>query len=366
MTSIYNKDLKNDSVKMQIIQEYYGNNKSSYEISRELGIPARTIQNFLAKDTHKGWHLENEEIIDKYFNGFGNSLATDCPTPEHQIGIWSPYKSDEEDEKLFGKIEPTGAKILYFDVETAPISAAVWGLWDNNVSLNMIQSDWYLLSFCAKWAHSDEVIYFDKRDTWNDEDDSELLQELWSLLDDADIVIGQNSKKFDEKKVNARFILNGMKPPSHYRSIDTMQIAKRHFGFTSNKLEYMTDKLCKKYKKLTHGKFAGYELWKQCLVGNPAAWDEMRDYNINDVLSLEELYHILRPYFKGNLNLNVYSNTDDFKCVCGNDTFTHNGYHYTNASKFDRFKCDNCGASVRGKVNLLSKEKRASLKANII
>lgn len=71
MTSIYNKDLKNDSVKMQIIQEYYGNNKSSYEISRELGIPARTIQNFLAKDTHKGWHLENEEVIDKYFNGFG-------------------------------------------------------------------------------------------------------------------------------------------------------------------------------------------------------------------------------------------------------------------------------------------------------
>lgn len=77
MTSIYNKDLKNDSVKMQIIQEYYGNNKSSYEISRELGIPARTIQNFLAKDTHRGWHLENEEIIDKYFNGFGRDDLDD-------------------------------------------------------------------------------------------------------------------------------------------------------------------------------------------------------------------------------------------------------------------------------------------------
>lgn len=77
MTSIYNKDLKNDSVKMQIIQEYYGNNKSSYEISRELGIPARTIQNFIAKDTHKGWHLENEEIIDRYFNGFGRDDLDD-------------------------------------------------------------------------------------------------------------------------------------------------------------------------------------------------------------------------------------------------------------------------------------------------
>ena len=46
LTSIYSKDLKNDSVKMQIIQEYYGNNKSSYEISRELGIPARNLQGF--------------------------------------------------------------------------------------------------------------------------------------------------------------------------------------------------------------------------------------------------------------------------------------------------------------------------------
>jgi hypothetical protein len=141
LTSIYNKDLKLDSVKMQIIQEYYGNNKSSYEISRELGIPARTIQNFLAKDTHKGWHLENEEIIDKYFNGFGGKTVGDMiqglrddpladifkgtwleckddsvtpadikgsfewPASEHQIGIWPPYKSDEEDEKLFEAVK---------------------------------------------------------------------------------------------------------------------------------------------------------------------------------------------------------------------------------------------------------------------
>ena len=51
-----------------------------------------------------------------------------------------------------------------------------------------------------------------------------------------------------------------------------MLIAKECFGFTSNKLEYMTDKLCKKYKKLKHGKYAGFELWKECLHGNMDAW----------------------------------------------------------------------------------------------
>lgn len=73
--------------------------------ARALGISERTAQSFYNAETQWAfnWWQENEEIIDKYFNGFGNSLATDCPTPEHQIGIWSPYKSDEEDEKLFGK-----------------------------------------------------------------------------------------------------------------------------------------------------------------------------------------------------------------------------------------------------------------------
>lgn len=102
MTSIYNKDLKLDSVKMQIIQEYYGNNKSSYEISRELGIPARTIQNFLAKDTHRGWHLENEEIIDKYFNGFGSSSS------QEKIGclLENPYKMSLNQLQESGVILP--------------------------------------------------------------------------------------------------------------------------------------------------------------------------------------------------------------------------------------------------------------------
>ena len=59
-----------------------------------------------------------------------------------------------------------------------------------------------------------------------------------------------NRKAVDNKKLNARFMLNGMQPPSSFRNIDTKILAKRYFGFTSNKLAYLTDKLCKKYKKL--------------------------------------------------------------------------------------------------------------------
>lgn len=229
----------------------------------------------------------------------------------------------------------------------------------------MTVKDWYVLSWSAKWVGHDEVMYEDKSQSWGDEDDSAILKSIHALLDEADIVVTQNGKKFDVKKLNARFVMLGLKPPSSYKHIDTLQIAKRHFAFTSNKLEFMTDKLCKKYKKLKHGKFPGFELWKQCLRGNQEAWREMEEYNMYDVLSLEELVFILAPWSNQIPNLDIYHDEEENRCFCGHTEWEHNGYAYTNVSKFDRFSCTNCGAEKRGRTNLFTKEKRATLMMNI-
>jgi hypothetical protein len=266
----------------------------------------------------------------------------------------------------------SGAKILVLDVETAPILAAVWGLFKQNIGLNMIARDWFLLSWSAKWVGSDEVLYDDIREQFdgsaesllNVADDEQLLQGMWDLMNEADIIITQNGKRFDAKKLNARFLMNGMPPVSSYRHIDTLEIAKKHFGFTSNKLEYMTDKLCKKYKKLNHGKFSGYSLWRECQLGNNEAWEEMEEYNKYDVLSLEELAYILAPYSNRLPNLDMYHDSIENKCFCGSDEWIPNGFSYTNLSKFTKFKCKSCGAERRDRVNLLSKEKRQSLRMN--
>jgi len=253
-------------------------------------------------------------------------------------------------------------KVLVFDIETAPILGYVWQLWDNNVALNQIHSDWYVLSWSAKWLHAPEtdVMYMDQRHSKNIEDDSKILKEIWKLLDAADIVVTQNGKRFDQKKLNARFVMHGFQPPSSYKHIDTKILASRHFGFTSNKLEYMTDKLCKKYKKLKHSKFSGFEMWKECLAGNLEAWKEMEIYNKYDVLSLEELYKKLAPW-DSTINFNLYSESVDNVCKCGSDDLRKNGFSYTNISKFQRYKCASCGAETRGRINLFSKEKQESL-----
>lgn len=264
-----------------------------------------------------------------------------------------------------GKIKREQPKVLLFDLETAPILGAVWGLFDQNIPLNQIEQDWFILSFSAKWLNDppDKIIYFDQRNSRDIEDDSKLLGKLWKLLDEADVVITQNGVQFDSKKVNARFIINGFQPPSSYRHIDTLKLAKKYFGFTSNKLEYMTNKLCTKYKKLSHGKFPGFLLWKECLKGNKDAWNEMQKYNSYDVLSLEELYNKLIPW-DGNktINFNVYNDEPINLCKCGSSEFKRNGFNYTNNAKYQRYKCIKCGAESRANVNLLSKEKKKSLR----
>lgn len=253
-------------------------------------------------------------------------------------------------------------KVLIYDIETAPILSYVWGLWDNNVALNQIASDWHILSWSAKWLGDppSKVMYMDQRGAKNIEDDKDILKKIWLLLDEADIVITQNGKNFDQKKLNARFIMHGFQPPSSYKHIDTKQIAQKHFGFTSLKLEYMTDKLCVKYKKLKHNKYPGFELWRECLSGNLDAWKEMERYNKHDVLALEELYTKLTPW-DNRINFSLYDDSTASECRCGG-SFIKNGFYYTNVAKYQRYKCKLCGTESRDRQNLLSDDKKQSLK----
>jgi len=253
-------------------------------------------------------------------------------------------------------------KILLLDIETAPILGYVWGLWENNLGLNQIKNDWYVLAWSAKWLDdpASKIMYQDQRNAKNIEDDKNLLKGIWKLLDEADIVISQNGKSFDEKKLNARFIIHGFKPPSSFKHVDTKRIASKRFAFTSNKLEYLTDKLCKKYKKSKHAKFSGFDLWTQCLAGNKAAWKEMEHYNKQDVLSLEELYKALQPW-DNSINFNLYTEAPTTLCACGSSKFHKNGYCYSSRGKYQRYSCAKCGAEMKGSANLLSKDKKKTL-----
>lgn len=246
-------------------------------------------------------------------------------------------------------------RILLIDIETAPIIGAVWQLWNNNVGLNQIVSDWHVLSFCAKWYGDDEIFYKDQRGAKNIENDKDILGTLHSLMDESDFIIGHNVRKFDNRKINARFILNGFRRPSPYRMIDTYEIARQEFGFTSNRLEYLADKLGTK-KKSKHSKYPGYQLWAECLKGNIDAFQEMEEYNKMDVIVLEEIFEILAPWYSKLPNLDIYKLD-----VYNPDEWVPDGFHYTNVSKFQRYRNVITGQYKRGRTNLLDKHERKKI-----
>jgi len=240
-------------------------------------------------------------------------------------------------------------KVLVIDIETAPILAYVWDTRDQNIAVNQIVKDWSVIAWSAKWLGGKQQVYYDARASKDVSDDKALLQPIWDLLDTADIVIGQNSKGFDTGKLNARFMKHGMKPPSPYRHLDTYLIAKNSGKFTKNSLEYLAEYLGCKHTKLKHSKFPGQELWNECLKGNKAAWDEMKRYNINDVLVAEDIYEKLKAWVPDNAP-DVYAGEAAQGCrVCGGKTQRRGSVMSRTGAK-PRFHCQQCGRWQNGRT----------------
>jgi predicted RNA-binding Zn-ribbon protein involved in translation (DUF1610 family) len=248
------------------------------------------------------------------------------------------------------------SKILFLDIEVAPKVALVWKFFKENISPKQVKEHGHIMSFCAKWL-DDGVIHYEENRKENDKD---IIQKLCYFIDQADIVIAHNGEEFDMKEIRARALVHGIKPPSPVKVIDTYKIAKREFRFPSNSLEYLSNVLNLTTKKGGHKKFPGFELWLECLRGNDAAWAEMKEYNIVDVLALEELYYRLRPWDTKHPNLTIYaSETTEVSCPkCGSHDIQWRGYARTNSGVYHRYQCNNCGSWGRGRYSVAKKNEK--------
>lgn len=241
-------------------------------------------------------------------------------------------------------------KILFLDIETAPIKAAVFKIWKENISSDQILNDWFILTWAAKWINNDNVIS-DKLTSSEilNEDDSRIIKSLWNLVDKAEIIVGHNIEKFDTPKMNSRFLQHNLNFPSHYRQIDTKKIAKSVLGENSNSLNY----LCKRFGLDTKIK-TDINLWVEALKGSEKHIDEMLEYNINDVIILEKLYFKLLPFIKGHPNINVYNNKSSSCPNCGSENLSlieHKKY-YTQVGKYAMYRCNTCGSVSRSTVSI--------------
>lgn len=256
------------------------------------------------------------------------------------------------------KVIPKLPKILIFDIETSPLKAYVWTRWQQNVYPDQMLTDWFMLTWSAKWLF-DETVMSAKLtpEEVKNEDDKRITELIWKLIDEADIIVAHNGDRFDIPRLNSRFIVNGLSPTSTIKSIDTKKVASRQFGFSSNKLS----ELAKVFG--FDGKLdTDFELWAKCMDGDQEALNYMQQYNDQDVILLEEVYLKLRPWIKTHPNVALYMELDEPVCTnCGSKNLTYmNKYYYTMTGKFETYRCK-CGAIGRRRLNSFDKSKKENL-----
>lgn len=238
-------------------------------------------------------------------------------------------------------------KILSLDIETAPMKAYVWGVYDQVVDYRQVFSYSYMLCWSAKW-YGDKKIMSDAlpfHDLYKKEptNDKLICESVRALMEEADFVIAHNGDNFDIKKLNMFFLKNGLGPVNHFRTIDTKKISKSVFGFPSNKLDALTRELGIG-NKLQH---EGFSLWPKCMAGDKKAWKTMVEYNKKDVKLVEEYYSLIKPFIKNHPDMRVFSGKDTCPSCMSKD-YRRMGFRYLNSGKFERLICNNCGKDFKG------------------
>lgn len=245
-----------------------------------------------------------------------------------------------------------GPAILLYDIETAPGLAWVWGAYDQNAIA--FEQDWYMLSFAYKWLNTDQMgfvsIFQNPAFEADSPNDRRVARRLAALMDRADAVVAHNGDKFDRKKANQRFLYWDIDPPSPYKSIDTLKIVNSEFSHFTNRLNDL-GRLHELGEKEHH---TGFELWRECMRGNPEFWEVMERYNRRDTDLLESLYVKILPWMslpgkKSHLNYGFWSEGKMVCPNCGHDHLVQKGVHRTLVSEFPTYQCERCRTFSRAR-----------------
>ncbi len=244
----------------------------------------------------------------------------------------------------------SSAKLLFLDIETAPILMTSWSQRPPYAGAVYVLRDTYILMFSYKWSHEKTVrtcaLPDFPRYKRHKHDDKDLCGVLHRLMDEADIICAHNGDAFDIKKVQSRLIVHKLKPPSPFRTIDTLKAARRAFKFDSNKLDNI-GRYLDEGRKIPN---TGAALWKGVVEEHePKAWLAMRKYCRQDTELLARVYERVKPWMPNHPNMNVYREPITVGCpTCESSNVQRRGVRVKLSAKFHRFQCQDCGSWFTG------------------
>lgn len=238
-----------------------------------------------------------------------------------------------------------GIRVLFIDIETAPATARIWGLRTRYVPISQVVDRGRTLCFAARWEGQKRGVFASE---WT-MPHAEMIRLAYALLNAADVVIHYNGKKFDIPVLNREFAALGLPPPENYKQIDLFQVVRSNFRYLSNSMNSVAQELGLNLK-MEH---KGMGLWEDVLAGKREARSDMRKYNEQDIVVLEDMYYRLRPWIRNHPNRALFmENVEEPTCPsCGSTHVQKRGVERpAGLNAYQRYKCMDCGANSRGRV----------------
>lgn len=156
-----------------------------------------------------------------------------------------------QEKRSLSQLKKMGNKcpvnVLIFDIETCLTWMVGFSLGKQVMNHKQLLNGYFstprIISIHYKWLHEDKVhtLHWGK----SEDDERKMIEEFDSILNKADITIGKNNYKFDNRKINAlRYCLKCPPNPGWgFSSLDLEGQLRNQFMFFSHKLDYLSERI---------------------------------------------------------------------------------------------------------------------------
>lgn len=238
-------------------------------------------------------------------------------------------------------------KVLFFDIETKPVKAWVWRTGEQRIRHDQIvaKERFDIICICYKWANSSQIYSLD----WGikAQNSAQMINKFVSVLESADVVVGQNSDSFDIKQVNTQRMLHKQPPISWPVAEDTRKQIKKHFYVTSSSLDYMSKLLLETGKDPMN-----FQDWIEIVDNkNSKALRKMIAYCKKDVKNLYDVWKRIAPYVQPKAHKGIICHDDKLACPsCASKETRKSSIYYGATGKRQKYHCRACGHIWAGKL----------------
>ena len=237
---------------------------------------------------------KKQRLIDLYASSMPKSEVQDILSKEfgckpRQIRVYA---------KEFGlnvmKHNVVNDRILIYDIETSRVEVKTWWTGKQYINHKQLKSEPTIISIAWKWLGENKVDSL----TWDKNHcDKAMMKKFLKEYNKASMVIGQNNNSFDNKWINTRAAKHKLQVDRFVKSFDIYRMAKRYFRLPSFSMAYMAEYFGLTLKQSHEGMYMWDMIEDGTLAQQKEYLQKMVNYNVGDIVTTEELYITLQPYF---------------------------------------------------------------------